>query len=414
MSKKAKSPQPEVNIGMVGHVDHGKTSLTEALSGRWTDTHSEELKKGISIKLGYADTTFYKCPKCKPPECYTTEKKCPQCKAETEYLRKVSFVDSPGHETLMATMLSGAAIMNGALLLIAANEKCPQPQSREHLTALEVSQIKNIIIVQNKIDLVDEEQLKENYKQIRKFVKGTIAEKAAIIPISAHHNANIDILIQAIQEFIPTPKLEDKDSPRMYIARSFDINKPGTTASRLNGGVIGGTLLQGSLKKDDTIEIQPGRRVDESGKVTWEPIQTTITTLQAGGETYEEVKPGGLIGIGTTLDPAFTKSDGLIGRVVGEPGALPPLWDKFTMETHLLDHAVGKTDLDTVEEIRTREPLMLNVGTATTVGVVSSARKENAEVTLKRPICAEKGQRIAISRKMGGKWHLIGYGVISK
>ncbi|MCK5721180.1 MAG: translation initiation factor IF-2 subunit gamma, partial [Gammaproteobacteria bacterium] len=108
---------------MVGHVDHGKTTLVSALSGIWTDTHSEEMKRGISIRLGYADTTFMKCPDCPAPQCYTVAKKCEHCGAKTEDSRTISFVDAPGHETLMATMLSGAAIMDGAVLVIAANEK---------------------------------------------------------------------------------------------------------------------------------------------------------------------------------------------------------------------------------------------------------------------------------------------------
>ena len=90
--------QSDVNIGLVGHVDHGKTTLTKALSGVWTDTHSEETKRGISIRLGYADIEFKKCPKCDEPECYTTSDKCEICGSETELIRKVSFVDAPGHE----------------------------------------------------------------------------------------------------------------------------------------------------------------------------------------------------------------------------------------------------------------------------------------------------------------------------
>src|SRR3989338_1103314 len=134
--------QPEFNIGLVGHVDHGKTTITERLSGKWTDTHSEEIKRGITIRLGYADVTFYKCPKCSEPECYSTTKECAHCKSESIPVRKASFVDAPGHETLMATMLSGAAIMDFVLLLIAANEPCPQPQTKEHLMALEIIGIK--------------------------------------------------------------------------------------------------------------------------------------------------------------------------------------------------------------------------------------------------------------------------------
>ena len=138
----------EVSIGTVGHVDHGKTSLVFSLTGKWADTHSEEMKRGITIRLGYADAVFYK-----EGSSYTTK---PKDKSDAKVLRKASFVDAPGHESLMATMLSGATIMDGALLLIAANEDCPQPQTREHLMALQIVGIKNVVIVQNKIDLVDE------------------------------------------------------------------------------------------------------------------------------------------------------------------------------------------------------------------------------------------------------------------
>ncbi|MEF8847893.1 MAG: GTP-binding protein, partial [Candidatus Thermoplasmatota archaeon] len=138
---------PEINIGMIGHVDHGKTTLTQRLTGKWADEHSEEVKRGITIKLGYADADFYKCEECEEPTCYCTKKKCPHCGSKTTLLRSVSFVDAPGHETLMAIMLSGAAIMDGAVLVIAANEECPQPQTWEHLTALDIAGIKNIVIV---------------------------------------------------------------------------------------------------------------------------------------------------------------------------------------------------------------------------------------------------------------------------
>ncbi|MEM2427852.1 MAG: translation initiation factor IF-2 subunit gamma, partial [Candidatus Bathyarchaeia archaeon] len=234
---------PECNIGTAGHVDHGKTTLVEALTGVWTSRHSEEIKRGITIKLGYADAGFYKCPVCPPPKCYSTQQTCPNCGSKTELLRVVSFVDAPGHEVLMATMLSGAAVMDGAILVIAANEPCPQPQTKEHLAALEIVGVKNIVIAQNKIELVTPQEALKNYQQIKEFVKGTIAEDAPIIPISAQNKVNIDYLIEAIEKYIPTPKRDPLKPPLMYVVRSFDINKPGTRATELSGGVIGGTIV---------------------------------------------------------------------------------------------------------------------------------------------------------------------------
>ena len=406
--------QPEINIGMIGHVDHGKTTLTQRLTGKWADEHSEELKRGISIKLGYADTAFYKCPNCKEPKCYCNNNKCPSCNSTTELLRVVSFVDAPGHETLMAIMLSGAAIMDGAVLVIAANEHCPQPQTREHLTALDIAGINNIVIVQNKIDLVSEKNAIKNYEQILKFTKGTCAEGAPIIPVSAHQDINIDVLIKAMQDHIPTPKRDLEKPPIMYTARSFDINKPGSRPNDLRGGVIGGSLIQGVLKQGEDIEICPGRRTEVEGRKTFETITTTIDSLFTGGKSVKEAGPGGLIAIGTKLDPARTKSDSFAGKVVGKTGLLPPTMESFNLSIKLLKRVVGTIEEKNVEPIRTNEPLMLTIGTATTVGIVSEFHGEKIGVKLKLPVCANEGQRIAISRRIDGRWHLIGYGEIEK
>jgi translation initiation factor 2 subunit 3 len=404
--------QSEVNIGLVGHVDHGKTTLTKALSGIWTDTHSEETKRGISIRLGYADITFRRCSECPVPQCYTTSLVCEHCGAETQTIRKVSFVDSPGHETLMATMLSGAAIMDGAILVIAANEPCPQPQTKEHLMALDVIGVADVIVVQNKIDIISRERAMESYQEIKEFVKGTCAEDAPIIPVSAQQGANIDILIEIIQHQIRTPRRSLRKAPRIHVARPFDIHRPGCTPENIQGGVIGGTLIQGKLKLGDEIEVKPGIQIKNKGKLEWMSLISTITGLVAGGEQVEEVGPGGLIGVGTNLDPSLTKADSLSGSVAGKPGTLPDILHQFTMKTHLLERVVGTKEEKAVEPIKSSEPLMINIGTATTIGVVTSARKNEVEVKLKLPVCAEAGQRVALSRRVGARWRLIGYGII--
>ena len=404
--------QPEVNIGVVGHVDHGKSTLTERLTGERTDRHSEEIKRGISIRLGYADMAIYKCPQCEEPACYSTSEMCPIHNAKGELQRIVSFVDSPGHETLMATMLSGAALMDGAILVIAANEKCPQPQTKEHLMALGIIGVDNIIIVQNKIDIVEPKQAQENYRQIEAFVKGTVAGSAPIIPISAHHEVNLDVLLMLIvQRMVPRAKEESKP-PKMYVARSFDINQPGIAPDKIVGGVLGGSLLQGHLRVGDEVEISPGRQLTLGNKTEWRDITTTVRSLHSGGAPRKEARPGGLIAIGTNLDPVLTKSDGLVGRVVGAPGTLPDILSKMSVDVHLLERVVGTEEELQVEGIKTSEPLMISVGTATTVGVVTSARESLADMTLKIPVVAEPGQRVAVSRRIGGKWRLIGYGVI--
>ena len=317
-TSKALPKQPEVNVGTIGHVDHGKTTLVQALTGVWASRHSEELKRGITIKLGYADMPIYKCPKCEPPKNYTIKPYCEQCNSEAEFVRAISFVDAPGHEALMATMLSGAAIMDGAILVIAADEPCPQPQTREHLAAAEVSGIKNLIIVQNKIDIVDEKRALESYKEIKNFIKGTVAEKAPIIPISAQRGINIDVLLNAIETIIPTPKRDETKPPLMFIIRSFDINKPGTTIEGLEGGIIGGTIAQGKFVVGEEIEIRPGISAEREGKTVYDPLISEIISLNAGEQSVKEATCGGLIGVGTCLDPSYAKADGLTGSIAGK------------------------------------------------------------------------------------------------
>jgi translation initiation factor 2 subunit 3 len=402
-------PQAVVNIGMVGHIDHGKTTLTESLSGVWTDVHSEEIRRGITIRLGYADASFMRCPECGR---YSTKEKCPYCGATTEFLRRVSFVDAPGHEMLMATMISGAAIMDGALLVIAANEPCPQPQTKEHLMALDIVGVRNLVVAQNKIELVPREKVLENYQQIKEFLAGTPFENSPIIPISAVHKANIDKLIETIEEHIPTPKRDLTKPPRMYIARSFDVNRPGTRPEKLCGGVLGGSLTQGKLKVGEEIEIRPGIKVSREGRTTWQHLNSKVVSLHAMRSPLEEAVPGGLIGVGTLLDPSLTKGDSLVGSVLGAPGGLPEVLETLELDIHLMKRVVGLQEELEVKPLVTGEPIMLNVGTTMTVGMISSARGDRATVRLKLPVCVERGARAALSRRVAGRWRLIGYGII--
>jgi translation initiation factor 2 subunit 3 len=391
------SKVPEVNIGLVGHVDHGKTTLTNALSGKWTDQHSEELKKGITIRLGYADVTYYR-----------DEEGNLNTDGNGEEVRTVSLVDAPGHETLMANVLSGAAIMDGAVLMVAANEEVPQPQTREHLAALDMTGIDNIVIVQNKVDLVSEEEAKENYQQIKDFIEDSVAEDAPIVPISAQHEVNIDVLLETIDEEIPTPERDLEADPKMLVARSFDINKPGTDAEDLRGGVVGGSIVEGELEVGDEIELRPGTQID--GK--WQSITTTVESIMQGSEPVEKGTPGGLMAVETNLDPAMAKSDGLSGNMLGLEGELPETTSELELEVDLMDKLVGSDRVEEVENIKGKEPLMLNVGTGKSAGIVTQAGK-NVKVDLKVPVCAEVGDRVAISRQIGSRWRLIGQGKIT-
>lgn len=410
--------QPLVNIGTAGHVDHGKTTLVEALTGVWASHHSEELKRGITLKIGYADTAIYQCPKCPPPQKYYTsanlpgDMKCRYCGTPLEYVRKVSFVDVPGHEMLMSVMLAGAALMDAALLVIDSTKECPQPQTREHFAALNIIGIRRLIVVQNKIDVVSRERAMESYEEIRRFLEGTWAESAPIIPVSALHKVNIDALVWAIEKYVPTPQRDHSLPPKMLVARSFDVNKPGTPAKDLVGGVLGGTIVQGVFRVGDEIEIKPGLKVKKGNQEVYEPLYTTITSLKSGNEPLEVAYPGGLIAIGTELDPSITKADNLIGNVVGKPGTLPDSLYDLELEVHMLERVVGTERELKVEPLKTNEVVMINVGTALSVGLVTSARSDEVHLKLRIPVVTEKGDRVAISRQISGRWRLVGYGFV--
>jgi translation initiation factor 2 subunit 3 len=196
----------------------------------------------------------------------------------------------------------------------------------------------------------------------------------------------------------------------MYVVRSFDINRPGTTVDKLEGGVIGGTILEGKLEVGDELEIHPG--IAAEGKSTYTPLHSEIVSLQAGGKKVEEAHCGGLVGVGTLLDPSYSKADGLTGNIAGKTGMLPPTLTELTLETQVLDRAVGTKELMKIEEVSMNETLLLHVGAAITVGKVASIRRDTVLIKLTRPVCAQTASRVALSRKIAGRWRLIGYGMI--
>ncbi len=391
---------PESNIGIVGHIDHGKTTLLSRLTGKFADTHSEELKRGITIKLGYAELIIHK-----DGEKYTHEKK-------GKPVKYISFIDAPGHEMLMATMLSGAAIIDSAILVIAANEGI-KPQTKEHFMALQAKGIKNIIIVQNKIDLVTKEEAIENYKAIKNFVKGSVAENSPIIPISAQQNVNIDKLLEALNE-LPIPKRDETKTPVFLIARSFDINKPGTDIKNIKGGVLGGILKQGKLKVGEEIEIKPGISKKINNQYEYKTLTTKILTLFKGKEAVKEVLPGASISIETELDPYLTKTDSLTGSIASTKNSLPEITYKIKIKTKLFDEVLGEQEKKPVENIKTKEMLMLSVNTTITVGTVEKISNEEIEMNLNIPIVALEGDNVGIARNIGGHWRLIGFGEVLK
>ncbi|MEM0057016.1 MAG: translation initiation factor IF-2 subunit gamma [Candidatus Geothermarchaeota archaeon] len=403
-------PRPsELNIGTAGHVDHGKTTIIEKLTGVWTSRHSEELMRGITIKIGYADMPIYRLRNKRGEEIYWSYPSYGDY-GEPELLRVVSFVDCPGHESLMATMLAGATVMDGAMLVIASNEPIPRPQTKEHVMALQIMGVKNVVVVQNKIDLVSKEEAKESYLKIKEFLASTEYADAPIIPVSAIHRINLHRLVEALYKFIPPPKRDLTKPLRFYIIRSFDINKPGTPIDKLQGGVIGGSIFQGKVRVGDEIEILPGYLYSEGGKIKNTPLITKVTSIRAGGLELKEAYGGGLVGIQTDLDPYLTKSDSLVGNIAGEPGTLPPVTTMLSLEYELFKYVVGADETIQVKPFEVNEKIRINIGPATSLGTIKSVTKEYVNVQLYRPVVAEIGWRAALAARVGDSWRLVGVG----
>lgn len=432
LSPEVISRQATINIGTIGHVAHGKSTVVKAISGVQTVRFKNELERNITIKLGYANAKIYKCEddSCPRPATYkaygSSKEDAPSCDVpgfedkRMKLLRHVSFVDCPGHDILMATMLNGAAVMDGALLLIAGNETCPQPQTSEHLAAVEIMQLSHIIILQNKIDLIQESAAANQHEQILRFIQGTIAEGAPVVPISAQLKYNIDVVCEYIVNKIPIPVRDFTSSPNMIVIRSFDVNKPGAEVDDIHGGVAGGSILKGVLKVGQEVEVRPGIVTKNSeGKMLVAPIYSRIVTLFAEQNPLQFAVPGGLIGVGTTVDPTLTRADRLVGQVLGEVGQLPEVFSELEVNFFLLRRLLGvrtqgNEKQGKVQKLSKGEVLMLNIGSMSTGARVVAVKSDLAKLQLTSPVCTTEGEKVALSRRVDKHWRLIGWGQIQK
>ncbi|CAI4230113.1 unnamed protein product [Auanema sp. JU1783] len=425
------SRQATINIGTIGHVAHGKSTLVKAISGVHTVKFKNELERNITIKLGYANAKIYRCSnlECPRPGCYKSagsstpdEIPCerPGCGGKMKCVRHVSFVDCPGHDILMATMLNGAAVMDAAFLLVAGNEPCPQPQTSEHLAAVEIMQLQNLLILQNKVDIIKESQAREQYDQIKSFVQGTVADSAPVIPISAQLKYNVDLVCEYLCKKVPIPPRDFTSPARLIVIRSFDVNKPGSEVEDLNGGVAGGSILRGVLRVGQEIEVRPGI-VSKSadGKVQCRPIYSKIVSLFAEQVQLQYAVPGGLIGVGTKIDPTLCRGDRLVGHILGAVGTLPDIFTEIEINYFLLRRLLGvRTEANKkaakVQKLSKGEVLMVNIGSLSTGCRVLAVKGEAAKIALTDPICTEVGEKIALSRRIEKHWRLIGWGTIRK
>lgn len=297
------SDQPLLNIGIVGHVAHGKTTLIEAISGIDTRRYKSEVATNRTLNIGYTNVTVCKCT-CddeKVPVYLAKKDTPPSCQCERI---AVSVVDCPGHNVLLSTMITGAHIMDTCILVVAADEQCPQPQTNEHVAVLQIigsseAHFSDGMIIQNKVDLINDERIDSSAQEIKNFVKGTVFEKAPIIPISAQLSLNVHHILRFIFEYARyyeekkrTKTIETRlGHPKGIIVRTFDINKPGS--EKVKGAVIGGSIIKGEFAVGETIILVPLC------------IEATILSMKTENTDLSRVHEGGLIAIQTDINPTF-------------------------------------------------------------------------------------------------------------
>ena len=306
--------QPFVIISTQGRVANGKSSLIRALTGINPMKFTKEAEKNMTIKLGYTNAKFYKCDTCPEPWCYqVNQKDCGLCGRQTTMKLHVSFVDSPGHNDLQATALSGASNMDFCLLLVAAD--CEQdPESNEHYKAIKILGLeKSTIVLHNKIDLVTKDKALEHWDKLKQTYNPKL-----ILPICAQFGFGLNYLTQFLVESIGNPinqKLYDKiNLPlKVSIIRSFDVNKPSTSVDKMVGAVVGGTIKTGSIKIGDKVRIIPGVVLSNGQN---HPIEAYVESLKTDSTSLDVAYPGGLVGIGLSIDPTLSKEDRLVGNFI--------------------------------------------------------------------------------------------------
>lgn len=389
--------QPTINIGMLGHVSNGKTTITRATSGKDTRQFTEEATTGRTVRLGYANAKIWKSPTLDPPSCYYSSDSdvmefiSPVTNEPCELVSHISFVDCPGHNTLVATMLNGTCVMSSAIVVESAEHDIPAPQTAEHLAALKLIGVPIAFAVLNKADIVSKKKFDIKYDELSTY----LGKEIPIIPISAVHGLNMDVLFEYIATLIPDASPTLDTVPKMHIVRSFDVNKQGNSIDKLIGGVMGGSIQQGYFKVGDKVIIYPGlvSKIFNSNSWKYTPLITTIEGMMSEKNKLDVAVPGGLIAIRTDLDCSLFRADRLVGSVVTRFGEKldTDVFEKLNVKCKLLNDAL-KLDLGDI--------VIINCNSTNVDGRLTELGEDFATIELSSPVCAEIGGIISISKKI--------------
>ncbi|EPY42336.1 translation initiation factor 2 subunit 3 [Angomonas deanei] len=274
-----------------------------------------------------------------------------------------------------------------------------------------------LIVVQNKIDLVPQATAEDQYYRIKEYLYNQ-ASHAPVIPLCAQLKHNIEYLLEYMVRVVP-PKRNLTAHSLMTVIRSFDINKPSENIDDLCGGVVGGTVTKGILKVGQEVEIRPGhvRRL-QKGEQKCQYLHSHVTSLKAEDNNLQFAIPGGLIAVGTTLDPTLTRSNKMVGNVLGAKGSLPEVYSVLEISYYLLLEVMVASKKVHKIKIQERDNLQLNVGSLTLGAEVTKMTEDPPMMRLRlaQPVCCSRDERVAISSNFGSdkSFRLVGWGTINR
>lgn len=405
--------QPILNLGCLGSVSDGKSTMVKLLSGKSTQTHSKEKVRNITMKVGYANTKFWKSKK----DNTLTSSYSDVDNSETHNLiHHVSFVDCPGHHDLLEVMMSGAMVMDGGIVVVSGNESIEnKPQLKQHIITAKLVGLKKIIFILNKLDLVDKYVANERYEDLVNFLKEFDIIDPIIIPMSMSLGLGKENLIQSIIDYFPPSERRQIKTTQFMITRSFDINKNGITPQKFKPGVVGGSLISGDIQVGDEIIISPGKQKKTATGWKVKEFTTKVVSLKSEKDSLDKIYPGGLTAIGTEIDPYYTMKDKLKGNIIFKKSENYQRNIYYEIDINLKFVEWNK---EYFELIKKDKILTLQIGANTLVSKVISINNTNEETKLvkfilERPICVLDDQNILVCDKVDGN-HLsiIAYGKV--
>lgn len=418
--------QPTLNIAFLGHVSNGKTKTTLQITKQKTQRHSFEKKNDMTVNLGYANAKIFKCGTCPSPSCYSSSPSnvehivCCLCENEMELVKHMSIIDCPGHNNLMATMLNCVGMVDAAILVESVvNDEIPSPQTIEHAMVTELAKIPLLAICMNKLDLVPRSDAEEQIIKMRNYTNGTNLSKSPIVPIVANYGININVLLELIHKF-EKPEQKTETVGNMMIVRSFNVNKQYIDPDKLLGGVIGGSILKGSIAVGDNVTILPGVKINENDKWFHKPLKSTVLSIKSEKVELDRAMPGGLIALQLDLDPGLFTQNRMVGNILTVDAkdndglqVFNELYVKYVLlNTSVIETVTSALDVD----IAIGDELLINVNAMNNKASVIGQKNDIIKLSfLDGPICARVKDYITISKQgsMSGP-RIIGRGVIKK